>query len=110
MEILEILIILFAIFALIASLFRLKSRSINLKQFIFWAILWVVLILLVLVRQSLGFLSQLSSGVSPFRIVVIFSIILLFYLMFEIYVKLDKMEQQTTKLVRNIAIQKAKKK
>ncbi len=110
MGIIEILIIIFACFALIKVVLKLKDKAISWREFGFWAVIWTALVALVLLRKRLGFLGELSGVDDPFKTVVILSIILLFYLMFRTFIKIDKVEQEITRLTREIAIKKVRKK
>jgi len=109
MNIIEIIIVLFALFAFSRAVLRLKDKAISIREFIFWTIVWISLITLTLLRKQLGFIGELSGLGDPFKIIVMISIVLLFYLMFRLYVKLDRTEQQITKCVREISIKKVKK-
>ena len=102
MEIIQILIIIFALFAWSRSLLRWQDKSLNGKELIFWSLVWVAVIVVAIVPQSVGFLRVLGIG-SAFNTLAILSILLLFYLIFRMYVKIDKMEQEITLLVREIA-------
>jgi hypothetical protein len=89
---------------------RFKDKAISWKEFVFWTVVWVILISLVLLRQKLGFLTTMLGLNDPFKTLVIIAIVILFYLMFRLYVKTDKTAQAITKIVRNIAINKTRKK
>jgi hypothetical protein len=108
--VLDVIIILFALFAFSKAVLRFRDKAISTKEFLFWSVIWVVVILLVFLKSKLGFLTQLGLGGRPVDIIIYVSIILLFYLMFRIYVKIDAAEQNITKVVREIAIKKERKK
>lgn len=108
MEILQILIILFGLFAFSRVILRFKDKEITMKEFVFWGILWLVIIFF-------GFLPDITRvfagllGIGRGTDVAIYvSIILLFYLIFRIYVKTENIEQEVTKIVREITLKKKK--
>jgi len=106
---LEIIIILFALFAFSRVLLKFKDKAIGWTEFLFWTIIWLLLIAVTLLRRKLGFLGEISGMGDPFKVIVILSVVLLFYLVFKLYLMLDNSEQQITKLVREVAIKRKKK-
>src|SRR4030042_1549196 len=98
--------VLFALFALSRAALRLKDKSINLFQFIFCGLLWIGVIVVALVPNITSFFSNLFGIERGIDLAVYLSIILLFYLIFRMYVKVDKIEENVTKVVREIAIRK----
>ena len=110
MDILEIIVIIFALFAFSRVLLRFKDNAISWRKFLFWTLIWIVLMVVTLLRRKLGFIADLTDIGDPFKVVAILSIIMLFYLVFRLYVQLDKTEQDITKLTREIAIKRTKNK
>lgn len=106
----EIIVILFALFALSRAFLRFRDKEINAKELVFWSIIWIAVIVVVLIPGSAGYFAKLFGIGRPVDLLIYISIILLFYLTFRLYVKIDKQNQQITKIVREVAIKKAKKK
>ncbi len=105
----EIIVIIFAVFALSRAVLRYKDSAISAKELVFWILIWLAVIVLILVQDSLWFLTKIISIGRPVDLIIYASIVLLFYLLFRIYVKVDKMEQAITTLTREISIKRAKK-
>ena len=100
----QALAIFFSVFALSRTVLRLKGGDMTWKEFAFWAVLWIVIIIIAIIPDitfSFANILGIERGVD---VLIYFSIILLFYLMFRIYVKIEKIEQDITKAVRNTAI------
>ncbi|MBI1969290.1 DUF2304 family protein [Candidatus Woesearchaeota archaeon] len=110
LDLLEIVVTAFALFALSRVMLRMKDGKITKKEGFFWCAVWVLAIVLVFVKDYLNLLQDFISTRRPVDAIIYISIILLFYLVFRIYVKLDQMEQDITTIVRNRAIQRARKK
>ena len=104
MEPIQIIAILFALFALSRAALRLKDKSINPLQFIFWGFIWTIVIVVAFIPSITSSISQLFGIGRGMDLVIYISIALLFYLMFRLYVKIDKIERNITKAVRKIAI------
>ena len=105
----SIAIIMFVLFAWSRALLRFKEGSIGLKEFSVWSTIWLLVRGTTLFRSRLGFLTRFTTQ-RPLDVILVGSIILLFYLLFRIYVKIDSMDQNTTKIVRELALEKKRKK
>jgi len=109
MEPIQIIIVLFVIFAYSRVILRFKDKSVSGKEFIFWSIVWISIIVVALMPGITSFFSNLFGIGRPIDFVIYLSIIVLFYLVFRIYVKLESQDQDITKIVRNVAIKRRKK-
>jgi len=106
----QIIVVLFALFAFSRALLRFKDRKISGKEFIAWTILWAAAIVVILLPGTTFFFANILGITRGADFVVYVSIILLFYLVFKLYVKIDSVERNVTNLVRELAIRKGKKK
>jgi len=106
--IIQVLMILFAAFAWSRVALRLKDKSIRVFEFIFWSAIWLGIILFSLTPALLQFISNVLGIQRATDLAIYVSIIVLFYLMFRVYVKVDKQGQDITKVVRNVALKKKK--
>ena len=106
MEIIQIIAILFALFALSRAALRLKDKSINNVQFMFWGLIWAAVIIIAFVPNITTSISKIFGIGRGMDLVVYIGIALLFYLMFRLYVKIDKIEGEITKVVRKTALNK----
>ncbi len=110
MDILLILVTVFVLFAWSRAFLRFKDKAIRPREFIFWTIIWSGVVILTAFRTKLSFIAD-SFGINrPVDVIIYFSIVLLFYLLFRLYVKIDSLEQSMTKVVRETAIKQARKK
>lgn len=110
MNIIQILIILFVLFAWSRAFLRLRGKNISIGEFSFWSLLWIAVIIIALFPNIIVGLSIMLGVGRAVDLLIYISIIVLFYLMFRLYVKMDVQAKETTKLVREIAIKNAKKK
>lgn len=108
MEILQIFIILFGLFAFSRVILRFNGKEITVKEFIFWSILWLVIIFFGFMPDITKIFANLLGIGRGTDVAIYISIILLFYLIFRIYVKTENIEQEITKIAREIAIKKKK--
>lgn len=95
---LKILTLIFVFFALSRAILRFKDRSIKITELALWIIVWTAVLILVFfpnvsskIATDLGM--QRGADTAFFL-----SIILLFYLIFRLYVKIDTLDRHLTDL------------
>jgi len=106
----QIVIIVFALFAWSRAILRLRDKNISAGEFSFWSLLWSAVIVAALFPEAVSGISTFVGIGRGVDLAIYGGIILLFYLMFRLYVKMDSQARETTKLVREFAIRNAKKK
>ncbi|RJQ17308.1 DUF2304 domain-containing protein [Candidatus Woesearchaeota archaeon] len=109
LTIIQIFIIAFAVFALSRVFIMYKGKRITIYELLLWCVVWIALIVLSVIPVISGFLSKLVGVERGTDLIVYLSIIALFYLVYRIHMKAEKLDAQITKLVRQIAIDKKKK-
>ena len=96
----------FLLFAVSRVLLRLKDGALSLKNFIFWAGLFVVALIGVIQPELTTFVAQ-ELGINRGSDVVVYaSILLMFYLIFRTNVLLENLRHDLTELVRKLALKK----
>jgi hypothetical protein len=96
--ILVILVILYRTFG------RWRQGSLDFKAFIFWLCFWVLAGMVVIRPESTNFIANMLGVGRGADMVVYLSIIFIFYLIFQITIKTEKIERNITKIVREMAI------
>jgi hypothetical protein len=108
--VLQVIVTAFAFFAWSRALLRFKDRKITPGEFGFWTVLWAAIVAFV---YAPGLAAGLAASVGvrrPVDLLVYAGIVLLFYLLFRLYVRIEHTEQEITKLVRETAIGRARRK
>lgn len=108
-SILSLIIILFAAFALSRAALRLRDRRITFKEFAFWLLIWAGVIAVAIYPQMTSWVSQLVGVSRGADLLIYVGVLLLFYLVFRLYVKLDGLSQDLTRLTRAVAIKHPRK-
>lgn len=103
---LQQIIALIVIAFFLARLFWQKQKNyIGFNEFLFWFIFWLVSAVLII---SLKFIDKLVSGLgfsgSGIEVLLYLSVAILFYFVFRLRLKLEKIEKDITKIVKNIAL------
>ena len=110
MQPIQIIAIIFVIFAYSRAILQFRGKKISLKEFFFWSLVWIAAIIFFLVPGFFSIFSEFFGIKRPVDLIIYVSIIVLFYLIFRMYVKIESMEQDITKVVRNSAINSKRKK
>ena len=109
-SIIQIIIIVFVLFAWSRVFLRIRDKGIVIGEFLFWSIIWASVILLTLWPTIISKISGFFGIGRGVDFAIYISILLLFYLIFRLYVKIEDQNQQMTKLIRELSIRDAKKK
>jgi hypothetical protein len=107
---LQIMVLIFVLFAWTRALSRFREKKLSGRQFIFWSAVWTIILLAVFFQSWTMRLSSILGIARGADLIVYVSVVLLFYLMFRLYVKMEKIEQDITKVVRKISIEETEKK
>lgn len=100
----QIIIILFILFAVSRVVLKYKESNISLGELALWLFFWLAAAAVVLWPGSTSFLANLLGVGRGADLIVYLSIILLFYIVFRIFVKLEKIERDITKIVREVGL------
>lgn len=105
----QIFIILFVIFALSRVLLRFKKNEITVKELLFWLIFWIAAAVAVLLPQTTSLLASWVGVGRGVDLVIYISIVVIFYIIFRIFVRLERIERDITKIVREVGLKEEKK-
>jgi len=104
MTTINIIIIAFVVFAASRAYLRFRSKSISIKELIFWLTVWAAIIIVTIFPDFTG---QLANPLGIGRgadLVFILAILVLFYLVFRLNVKLDQIDKDITELVKKLTL------
>jgi len=107
--IIQILAVVFVSFVGSRAILRAKDKKISIGELFFWLAIWSGLIFVVFFPNMVSYFARLLGIGRGVDIIVYMSISLLFYMLFRLYVKLEELEREITKLVREHALNKRKK-
>ena len=103
MSLLKILTVIFIVFAASRAYLRFKGKSLNFSSLIFWSIIWLATLVFVFDPQISDAIAKLFGLQRGTDTVFFLAIILLFYLIFRLYVKVDMIDKDLTRLVSEIS-------
>ncbi|MFA6547704.1 MAG: DUF2304 domain-containing protein [Candidatus Magasanikbacteria bacterium] len=109
MMIIQIILVVFFLFVLFKVLGRFRSGELKGKETIGWIIFWILAIVVVISPNSTTVLAKLLGVGRGVDAVIYLAIALLFFLIFKIFIRLEKIDHQITKIVRQDTLNQAKK-
>jgi len=106
----QFLVAILSILFVVKTVFDLRSKKINTRIFIFWTVIWTLILIVAILPDTTIFLSKILGVGRGVDVAVYFSIVLIFFILFEIVKKISKIEQEITKIVSNEALKDFKNK
>jgi len=103
----QILFILFSLFAIISVIKRKREGLLGPKGMIFWTVFWLVAIVFVWWPDSTTILANKFGIGRGADLVFYVSLVVIFYLLFKLNVKLESVGRDITKVVRREALNKS---
>ncbi|RLC36430.1 DUF2304 domain-containing protein [Candidatus Falkowbacteria bacterium] len=101
-QLLALIIIVFFFFRLF---WQKRKKQINFNEFIFWLIFWLLSALAIIFLKKIDlFVANLGFSGSGIEVLFYLGIVVLFYLIFRMRIKIEKIEKNITKIVREISL------
>jgi small membrane protein len=104
MTVIQILIVVFALFAISRTVWQFKRGSLTIAWLLFWIVFWLVAATVAVLPQTTDTVARFVGVGRGADAVIYFSLVALFYLVFRTYVKIEKTENEITKLVRKLSL------
>lgn len=106
MQVIQVIIVVFALFALSRAFLRFRDNALSIRDFIFWLALWLGLITVSSMPGLVAWVSELLGIGRGVDMILYLGMVVLFYLVFRLYVKIENQGKDITSVVRKIAIEK----
>jgi hypothetical protein len=86
-----------------------RKNKISTNEFIFWFVFWLLAALsIIYIKKIDKFVSGLGFSGSGIDILLYASVVLLFYFVLKLRIKLEKIEKDITKIVREVSLKNKK--
>ena len=109
LALIKIFLTLFALFAWSRVLIRFRAKDLNIKEMIFWSVVWVSIVVLVYIPGKTNFVAKLIGMDRGNDAMFFLAIVGLLYATYRLYVKINEQDKEITKLVRALALKNVKK-
>ena len=100
----QIGIVIFSLFVISRIILRARDKKLSLWGVLFWVGLFATIIVLALMPKVMTWVSRLAGIQRGVDLFIYLSIIALFYMVFRIYIALEKLSQEITTAIRCVAI------
>ncbi len=100
----QILITLFALFAVVRTVRQFRDGRVSALWGAAWTLFWMVVVVLVFLPNTTQMVANILGVGRGADLVVYLAIVVLFYLQFKLFVKIESVEQEISTLVRKIAL------
>jgi len=87
-----------------------KRKEFKIQEFIFWTIVWIIFIIVTIYPYTLEYFTRKMSLQRPLDALIIFGFIFLIILGFYNYINTKKNQKKLEYLVRELALEKERKK
>ncbi len=108
--IIKLVITVFIIFVVSRISLRFKKNDITLREFLIWLLFWVLVAAATWVPKKTDVIAQFLGVERGADLLVYVSIIVLFFIVFKLLTKIEKIDRDVTKIVREIALRDDQKK
>jgi len=79
------------------------------RDFLFWLGFWVVVGIIVVRPEVTSFVANVVGVGRGADLVIYFAVVLIFYIIFQMTIKIEKIERDITKIVRTVALEQENK-
>lgn len=100
----QVILIIFFLFAIFKVLSRYSNGGLTASESALWVVFWLLAVVVVFSPNSTVTLAKFLGVGRGADAVVYLSVALLFFIVFRIFVRLEKIDRQLTKLVRHNAL------
>ena len=100
----KIILLIFILFVVVRTVFRFSKKEIRGRELLAWLVFWVLVGLAVALPQTTDLFAAKVGVSRGADLLVYISVLVLFYLVFKVLVKLEKIERQMTEVVRGKAL------
>ena len=108
--IIKILLLIFILFVLLRTVARFIKKEIRTRELLAWLVFWLVVGTAVILPQTTDVLAEKVGVARGVDLLVYISVLVLFYLVFKVLVKLEKIDRQITGIIRAVALKDGKEK
>lgn len=105
MLIIQILLIAFAFFALTRTIRQYKQGRVPRMQLLLWLLFWFGVVFVAVLPQTTDTLAKLVGVGRGADFVTYISLLVLFYFSFRLFIKIEHVEQELTRLVRKMSLE-----
>lgn len=105
----QLLALIFVIFFLFRLIWQKRKKQIERNEFIFWFIFWIIAgFAIIFIKKIDTFVANLGFSSSGINVLFYVGVVFLFYLVFRIRIRQERIERNITTIVREMALREKK--
>lgn len=104
MTAIQILIVAFVLFAMWRTVGRFRAGDVSWRWFALWLLMWLAIGLAALLPQTTEWFARLIGVGRGVDAVLYASVIFLFYIAFRLFLRLERLEQEISRIVQAIGL------
>ena len=101
---LQIIVSLFVLLIVFRLFKKYKDNTLKTSEFIGWLLIWLIVIVAFWLPQTTSYLAILLGIGRGVDLAIYVALLIIFYLIFRVYLKIDKQQKEITKIVRHLAL------
>jgi hypothetical protein len=109
MTTIQMMILIFIVFAISRVILKFKKKETTYQLFFLWMIFWLLVAFSTIFPEWLSFISNKIGVGRGVDVAIYVAILALFYLVFRLFVKFEKVDRQLSEIVRKISLTNAQK-
>lgn len=101
---LQIIVTVFVVLVVFRLTKKYKDNILKTSELAGWLIIWIIVIVVFWLPQTTSYLARLLGIGRGVDLAVYSAVLMVFYLIFRVYLKLDKQQKEITKIIRHLAL------
>lgn len=107
MLLIQIVLVVFFLFALLKVVGRFRGGELSINGAVLWSLFWVAAAIVALLPNSAAYVAELVGIGRGADLVVYVALVLIFFIIFRLMVKIEMLNKDITKLTRKISLQES---
>lgn len=103
----QVLLVSLVVLAMGYVILRFRQRKVGIFSFLLWVVLWSVGAVVIVFPNSSAIIARFLGIGRGVDFVLYLSVILILYLLFRVYVRLEQVDREVTLIVRTLALRQA---
>lgn len=101
---LQIIVSLFVLIIVFRLFKKFKDNTLKTLEFIGWLLLWLTVVVVFWLPQTTSYLALILGIGRGVDLAIYVALLVIFYLIFRVYLRIDRQQREITKIVRHLAL------
>lgn len=99
----QYILLIIILFILVQTVRKFKAKKISMREFLFWLFIWIVAGVIVALPRITSFLAERLGVGRGADLALYAGLIMVFYLIFRLFARQEKLEKDISKIVEEVA-------